>query len=495
MKNVIKSIIVIFIGSIISVSCGSDEGGSMSNELPENDQNQITEFTINDIGVATINEETRTITINILSTIDITALMASVEISEDATISPDPGEIRDYSTPVIYTVTAEDSSVKEYTVGVYVIDSNDFDALNALYKANPEATLGWDTSDINIGTWEGVSIEEGKVVALNLSGKGITELPSTLELLTNLRTLDVSENSITQIPTELGNLANLISLNISDNPLTELPEEVCKLEEGNIAIIKDEEVHCGAAPCQVKTVYQDEALFSEYTYTDGKVTKITFYDTLGNEWYSYNFTYTGDTKIVMSRTGDGVNDGYTYLLEDGVLKSIRREYFTHRPEVTIYQYSYTTDGFIKDIDIRQWSGFDQEPNLSQNRILKYTYARNSIQVQQMSFQTSLNDYALARTTTIGYTDIESEIPFEGSFLIRSGHPLNGVLGNYVNTGKKLNLLIASIKSEIGSGIYDRVDYEYTMNEDNTVSEVAIIHSNSSNDNTTDITRTYSYDCN
>jgi hypothetical protein len=47
---------------------------------------------------------------------DVTSLKPKIEINETASILPKSGEILDYTTPVVYKVTAQDSSVKEYVV-------------------------------------------------------------------------------------------------------------------------------------------------------------------------------------------------------------------------------------------------------------------------------------------------------------------------------------------------------------------------------------------
>ncbi|MBA6155908.1 hypothetical protein H3Z83_05155 [Tenacibaculum sp. S7007] len=47
---------------------------------------------------------------------DVTSLKSKIEINETASVIPKSGEILDYTAPVVYKVTAQDSSVKEYVV-------------------------------------------------------------------------------------------------------------------------------------------------------------------------------------------------------------------------------------------------------------------------------------------------------------------------------------------------------------------------------------------
>jgi internalin A len=61
---------------------------------------------------------------------------------------------------------------------------------------------------------------------LDLSGKGLTELPLELWQLTHLIKLDLSDNQLKGIPTEVSQLSDLQGLSLSKNRLTTLPAEV-----------------------------------------------------------------------------------------------------------------------------------------------------------------------------------------------------------------------------------------------------------------------------
>jgi len=67
------------------------------------------------------------------------------------------------------------------------------------------------------------------VTRLDLSGKGITEIPECIGQLTNLQTLDFGENQITEIPECIGQLTNLQTLDLNENQITEIPECIGKL--------------------------------------------------------------------------------------------------------------------------------------------------------------------------------------------------------------------------------------------------------------------------
>jgi hypothetical protein len=70
-------------------------------------------------GGTTINEDERSIVVPMGEDADITQLAPSViEISNLAEVNPRVGEVRDFTEPVIYTVTAEDGSRAQWTVTV-----------------------------------------------------------------------------------------------------------------------------------------------------------------------------------------------------------------------------------------------------------------------------------------------------------------------------------------------------------------------------------------
>jgi len=103
LKNIFFSIIIVFL-----YSCdNSDSSDTTSNEKV------ITSFSISN-KKAKINELAKTISL-IVNEKDLSSLKPTITISPKATISPASGSEQDFSSPVIYTVTAEDGSVSKYT--------------------------------------------------------------------------------------------------------------------------------------------------------------------------------------------------------------------------------------------------------------------------------------------------------------------------------------------------------------------------------------------
>ncbi|XP_073749051.1 leucine-rich repeat-containing protein 69 isoform X2 [Callorhinus ursinus] len=66
--------------------------------------------------------------------------------------------------------------------------------------------------------------ENTKIVTLN--GKKITKMPSTLDKLPGLKTLDLQNNQIPKVGPEISTLTQLIVLNLGNNLLEEIPEEM-----------------------------------------------------------------------------------------------------------------------------------------------------------------------------------------------------------------------------------------------------------------------------
>ena len=78
--------------------------------------------------------------------------------------------------------------------------------------------------------WEGVVMENGRVVELDLEDVGLTgAVPAEVGRLTALRELNVSRNALTLLPAEIGQLASLESLELGYNELTSVPEEIGQL--------------------------------------------------------------------------------------------------------------------------------------------------------------------------------------------------------------------------------------------------------------------------
>lgn len=75
------------------------------------------------------------------------------------------------------------------------------------------------------------------LTSLNLSNKGLNELPAEIGLFTELSELCLSYNALTTLPSEIGNLKKLERLLLAHNNLTSIPLEIGKLVSLKVLLI------------------------------------------------------------------------------------------------------------------------------------------------------------------------------------------------------------------------------------------------------------------
>ena len=64
---------------------------------------------------------------------------------------------------------------------------------------------------------------------LDLSGRGLKELPQEIERLTGLKKLKLDSNEITELPDSIAQLNNLTRLDLRNNEITEIPDSIAQL--------------------------------------------------------------------------------------------------------------------------------------------------------------------------------------------------------------------------------------------------------------------------
>jgi hypothetical protein len=80
------------------------------------------------VGPATIHSSVHLISCSVPYGTDLTALIPDITVSEGATIHPLPGAVTDFSSPVTYTVTAEDGTTNEqWLVNIQALPNNETD--------------------------------------------------------------------------------------------------------------------------------------------------------------------------------------------------------------------------------------------------------------------------------------------------------------------------------------------------------------------------------
>ncbi|AUP78544.1 BspA family leucine-rich repeat surface protein [Flavivirga eckloniae] len=131
-------------------------------DVKRSEAKELIAFTINDVK-ATVNQQDSALEITLPAGTDKTSLKAEVELSDNATILPDPAVARDYTNPVEFTVTAEDGSIQKYTVTVKsnpstafittwkTLRNNEFITIPTYKGETYNYTVNWgdDTTSIN----------------------------------------------------------------------------------------------------------------------------------------------------------------------------------------------------------------------------------------------------------------------------------------------------------------------------------------------------------
>jgi len=118
--------LVILLHVIFLTACGSGGGGgSGTSAEPESTSKDIISFKITSTDPYSIGTlGANTVTVIVPYGTDVTSLATEIAIS-GVSVSPASGAAQDFSSTVVYTVTAEDGSTKAYTVTVIVAPSSD----------------------------------------------------------------------------------------------------------------------------------------------------------------------------------------------------------------------------------------------------------------------------------------------------------------------------------------------------------------------------------
>ena len=156
--------------------------------------NNITNFGIPDQLPGTdIDSEAKTVNLTMPIGTDLNGLFPNVTISEGASVSPETGVSQDFSEPIVYTVTAEDGTIQEWTVIVNIeedieppvvecpddiVVSNDPGECGAIVEFTPSATDNSGSATVSADFMSGSVFPVGTtlvtVIATDLSGNMAT---------------------------------------------------------------------------------------------------------------------------------------------------------------------------------------------------------------------------------------------------------------------------------------------------------------------------------
>ena len=108
-------------------------------------------------------------------------------------------------------------------------DEGDVGVLRTWRAMCPELQERWP-EDARPEQWEGVTMENGRVVKLRLAEIGLTgAVPAEIGQLTSLKMLSFWNNQLTSVPAEIGQLTSLTHLTLGFNQLTSVPAEIGQL--------------------------------------------------------------------------------------------------------------------------------------------------------------------------------------------------------------------------------------------------------------------------
>lgn len=129
------------------------------------DANDITSFSVpNQIGDARINTADKTVLLRVPFGTDVTALVPTFAVSENATITPETGVAQDFSNPVNYTVIAENGSEAVWTVLVDLEEEQ-----TVPLEITSFVLVNADTNEDLLILQDGMQIDQNELPTLHLN--------------------------------------------------------------------------------------------------------------------------------------------------------------------------------------------------------------------------------------------------------------------------------------------------------------------------------------
>jgi leucine-rich repeat protein SHOC2 len=121
-------------------------------------------------------------------------------------------------------------------------DAGDVGVLRTWRAMCPELQERWPEA-ARPEHWYGVTMENGRVVELELDEFGLTgAVPANIGRLSALRVLDLGDNELTSVSAEICQLTSLRELHLGDNELTSLPAEIGLLASLTVLHLGDNEL-------------------------------------------------------------------------------------------------------------------------------------------------------------------------------------------------------------------------------------------------------------
>ncbi|WP_152001203.1 MULTISPECIES: DUF5018 domain-containing protein, partial [unclassified Imperialibacter] len=132
---------------------------SVDDEAESTDANILSFVLAEQAGDAVITNADHTVAIDVVFGTDITALTPAITISAEASISPLTGAAQDFTNAVVYTVTAEEGNMQDWTVTVTVAPNTASNILTfVLAEQTGDATINATDHTVAIGVPYGTDL-------------------------------------------------------------------------------------------------------------------------------------------------------------------------------------------------------------------------------------------------------------------------------------------------------------------------------------------------
>lgn len=134
----------------VTAEDGSQQDWDVTVIVAPNTENDIESFTFAEIdGNSMIDAGAHTVTAQAVAGTDISALTPTIGISQNASISPDSGVAQDFTSTVIYTITAEDGGTQDWDVTITEVEVAPTDILLTSTSVDENSSTGTVVAEIS----------------------------------------------------------------------------------------------------------------------------------------------------------------------------------------------------------------------------------------------------------------------------------------------------------------------------------------------------------
>ncbi|AZQ61906.1 T9SS type A sorting domain-containing protein [Flammeovirga pectinis] len=195
------------------------------------------------------------------------------------------------------------------SINAQVIE-NDSLVLVDIYNTNPNSTLTWNLNN-NVSSWEGIEINNSKIIGININSKNIAIIPESIGNLSALQKLITHTNPIKVLPETIGNLTSLYWFSPATAEINHIPNSIKAL---NLTTIYIQLNNLGYSAFEGLSIIPNNyapqnnissdtsILLSQYPYT------LNAPDSATNnqyQWYNENGAITNETNRSINISQDG----------------------------------------------------------------------------------------------------------------------------------------------------------------------------------------------